>query len=255
MANNNRNKYQHDFSRMHPDSSLHDLTIRRHKAKKTISVLEDYLGDLKQLSALDIGCSKGLMTELYAEKFKKVSGIDVDEPAVEFAIENNSRTNVEFYVKDGMATGFEDESFDVVICTHVYEHVPDSRRLMSEIYRLLKVGGVCYFAAANRLMLIERHYRLPLLSVIPKCLGNIYLRLLKKGDFYYEKLLTLWGLRRLVSEFTVIDYAFKIVRDPEKFYATEMITPGSLRQKLALGFLKVAYWLSPSYVWLLQKSK
>jgi SAM-dependent methyltransferase len=34
-----------------------------------------------------------------------------------------------------------DESFDVIICNHVLEHVPDDRRAMSEIYRVLKSGG------------------------------------------------------------------------------------------------------------------
>lgn len=247
------NKYQNNFSKIYPDSSLHDFTIRQQKAKKTISVLEDYLGNLKSFSALDIGCSKGLMTQLYAEKFNKVVGIDIDKPAVEFAIENNSRANLQFYVKDSLNTGFEDQLFDVVICTHVYEHVPDSRKLMSEIYRLLKPGGVCYFAATNRLQLVECHYHLPLLSVIPKPLAHIYLRVFKKGDFYYEKLLTLRGLRRLVSGFIVIDYTLRVLKEPEKFYATEVITPGSFFQKLASALLKIAFWISPSYIWLLQK--
>ena len=36
---------------------------------------------------------------------------------------------------------FRDESFDVVICNHVLEHIPDDRRAMSEIIRVLKPGG------------------------------------------------------------------------------------------------------------------
>lgn len=234
---------------------MHDRKIRRQKANKTIAVLEDYIGDLKQLSALDIGCSTGLMTELYAEKFKKIIGIDIDKPAIKFAIQNSLQTNLEFYVKDAMNTRFEDETFDVVICTQIYEHVPDSTKLMAEIYRILKFQGVCYFAAGNRLCLIEPHYKLPLLSVIPKYLAHIYLRLLKKGDFYYENHLTLWGLRKLVSQFTIIDYTLKIIRNPEKFYATEMLRGGSIYQKLSLALLRIAPWISPSYIWLLQKQQ
>ncbi len=36
---------------------------------------------------------------------------------------------------------FEDETFDVVICLHVLEHVQDDRKALSEIYRVIKKGG------------------------------------------------------------------------------------------------------------------
>ncbi len=36
---------------------------------------------------------------------------------------------------------FDDESFDVVFCNHVLEHIQDDRKAMSELYRVLKRGG------------------------------------------------------------------------------------------------------------------
>jgi ubiquinone/menaquinone biosynthesis C-methylase UbiE len=36
---------------------------------------------------------------------------------------------------------FENESFDVVICNHVLEHVPDDKKAMKEIQRILKPKG------------------------------------------------------------------------------------------------------------------
>jgi SAM-dependent methyltransferase len=36
---------------------------------------------------------------------------------------------------------FENESFDVVFCNHVLEHIEDDRKAMSELYRVMKPGG------------------------------------------------------------------------------------------------------------------
>jgi len=36
---------------------------------------------------------------------------------------------------------FKDNSFDVILCNHVLEHIPDHKKAMSELYRVLKKGG------------------------------------------------------------------------------------------------------------------
>jgi SAM-dependent methyltransferase len=42
---------------------------------------------------------------------------------------------------DVQALPFDENTFDVVICNHVLEHVPDDRKAIGEIYRVLKSGG------------------------------------------------------------------------------------------------------------------
>ena len=37
---------------------------------------------------------------------------------------------------------FKDESFDLIICNHVLEHIEDDRRALKEMYRVLKKGGI-----------------------------------------------------------------------------------------------------------------
>ena len=37
---------------------------------------------------------------------------------------------------------FKDESFDLIICNHVLEHIEDDRKALKEIYRVLKRGGI-----------------------------------------------------------------------------------------------------------------
>lgn len=36
---------------------------------------------------------------------------------------------------------FEENKFDVILCNHVLEHIPDDTKAMSELYRILKPGG------------------------------------------------------------------------------------------------------------------
>lgn len=36
---------------------------------------------------------------------------------------------------------FEDNSFDVILCNHVLEHIPDDQKAMQELYRIMKPGG------------------------------------------------------------------------------------------------------------------
>lgn len=40
---------------------------------------------------------------------------------------------------------FQDNEFDVILCNHVLEHIPDDTKAMQELYRLLKVGGYGIF--------------------------------------------------------------------------------------------------------------
>ena len=42
---------------------------------------------------------------------------------------------------DICALPFEDNSYDLILCNHVLEHIPNDRKAMSELYRVLKKGG------------------------------------------------------------------------------------------------------------------
>ena len=51
---------------------------------------------------------------------------------------------------------FDDNTFDVVICNHVLEHIPDDTKAMSELYRVLKPGG---WAVLETPMLPNEEYK------------------------------------------------------------------------------------------------
>ena len=227
---------------------------RERKAKTIIAVLRDFFGtDFRSFSILDVGCSTGIMANYLSGYFGEVVGIDIDETAIQYARETFIRDNIEFNIGDAMDIRYPKNSFDVVICAHVYEHVPDANILMTEIHRMLKPGGVCYFSAGNRLTVKEPHYNLPFLSVMPRSFAHRYMKIAGKGAFYYEKHLSYWGLKRLIRNFERIDYTRKIIEQPNLFSAEYMVKPGTLKRQLAGFIVHHAYWLCPGYVWLLKK--
>jgi ubiquinone/menaquinone biosynthesis C-methylase UbiE len=247
-----KNKYQLNFSDNH--KILYDENERKQKANKILAVLKDHLGQLNNLKLLDIGSSTGIITSFLSKNFLETVGIDIDEKAVQYAKENFENEHLHFYIQDAINISFPDSSFDIVNCTHIYEHVPDSKRLMDEIYRVLRPAGVCFFAAGNRIQFFVEDYNLPLLSVIPKWLAHKYIRLFKKADFYYENSLSYWGLKQLTSRFEIIDYTKKVIKNPVKYYATDMVNENSITQWCYLFVLKIAYWICPTYIWILKKS-
>jgi SAM-dependent methyltransferase len=246
-------KYQLGFSQQHRDA-MYNRDARERKARTMAAVLKYYFPhDIKRLVSLDIGSSTGIITNALSDDFGYIVGVDIDGPAVEYAAKRFKARNINYFIADSMNLAFKSNYFDVVICAHVYEHVPDAVRLMNEIHRVLKPGGVCYFAAGNRLQLIEPHYNLPFLSIIPRKMAHAYVRLAKKGNSYFEKHLSYWGLKRLVRRFDCIDYTRKILEEPEKYYTDYMVPEGSIKQRVARNIIKYAPWFSPGYIWLLKK--
>lgn len=244
--------YQLDFS--DGNAAMFAQQDRYKKADTMLAVLSDHFPEgVSPLRVLTVGCSAGFIETRLAENVRSVVGVDIDAPAIQFAQNEHVRDNLQFVVGDAMNLAFPPSAFDVVICSQVYEHVPDASKMMSEILRVLRPGGVCYFAATNRFCIMEQHYFLPFLSVIPVSLAHVYLRATGKGRHYYERHLSYFGLARLCNAFVRIDYTRQLVRDPARFKTTYLFSGKPLKALVAKVMLRCAYWVFPGYVWLLRK--
>jgi len=244
-------KYRTDFSEKNKE--MYDKSSREIKAKKIISVLSHHLNDTSNLTLLDIGCSTGIMTKQFALFFETVVGLDVDEEAVKFATNNYSDENLTFISKSTEDAEIEENTFDVVVLSHVIQMIPDVQSLMFEVSRVLKPGGICYFAVGNRLSLRDPQYKLPFISLLPKKFANFYIRLFTDEDEYFETNYTLVKYKNFVKNFEVIDYTLKIINNPNKFSADDLIKEGSTNHKLLKFFSKTFYFLIPTYIWVLKK--
>lgn len=244
--------YQYGFSDLVP--SMYDVEGRNRKAATMVAVLNDHFDvPLKSMRVLDVGGSTGIIDNYLSDHCGSVTGIDIDAKAVDFASEMFDRENLYFHCGDAMELKVSDEIIDIVICSQVYEHVPDAQKMMKEIYRVLRPGGVCYFSASNRLMWNEPHYNLPLLSVVPRPVAHFYIKKAGKNDYYHELHLSYWGLKNLVKIFKVIDYTRKVIEKPHDFGTAYMVSPGTIKAWLARQVVEWMYWTCPGYIWLLQK--
>jgi SAM-dependent methyltransferase len=162
-------------------AAIYNRRNRERKAKTIVSILQDYFSnDLKSLTLLDVGSSTELITNYLAMYFGKAT---------------HQKDNLEFFHADSLKSGLPEDYFDAVICAQVYEHVPNAAILMDEIYRVLKSGGVCYFAAGNRLNIIEPHDHLPFLSLLPHPLAHAYVHWTNRGQVLLRKASHLLGTK------------------------------------------------------------
>jgi len=100
---------------------------------------------------LDVGCGGGLLAEEFAKLGCQVTGIDPSSPSLEAARAHADEfgLSIEYVRGSGEQLPFDDESFDVVYCCDVLEHV-EPAPVVREIARVLKDEHGFMFDTHNR---------------------------------------------------------------------------------------------------------
>ena len=94
---------------------------------------------------LDVGCGTGAFLEVAEERGWDVTGTEFSAYAIKVAEARRFRV----FKGEVWEAKLSAEAFDVVTCWHVIEHVADPKRVMEEIYRVLRPGGVLVLATPN----------------------------------------------------------------------------------------------------------
>jgi SAM-dependent methyltransferase len=101
--------------------------------------------------ALDAGCGLGYGARiLQAAGALSVDGVDVSDATVE-AARMEAGEAVQLAVADVAALPFADDTFDLVVCFEVIEHIDERERALDELARVLAPGGVLAISSPNRL--------------------------------------------------------------------------------------------------------
>jgi 2-polyprenyl-3-methyl-5-hydroxy-6-metoxy-1,4-benzoquinol methylase len=98
------------------------------------------------LDILDVGCGSGTNSLALAKKGHRLHGVDISEAA----IEQYCRHGFDGRTAD-IETGlnYPDNSFDLVFCSEVIEHMTSPEILASEMNRVLKPGGQLVLSTPN----------------------------------------------------------------------------------------------------------
>lgn len=100
---------------------------------------------------LEIGCGQGTDAFYCAQKMKPggaYTGIDLSENSLSHArngcqrLQHRLSVIPEFKIGNAEALAFDNEMFDCVISLGVLHHTPNTQQALSEIYRVLKPGGL-----------------------------------------------------------------------------------------------------------------
>ncbi len=147
-----------------PLKTLHDINPAR------LEWIEQYV-TLQGLHVLDIGCGGGVLSEGLAKKGAIVTGLDVEEGALQTARAHAKKEQLDIHYVCEPVECFESPQFDVVTCLEMLEHVDNPERVIHSAARLLKPGGTLFLSTLNRtakayaLAIVAAEY---VLSLLPR---------------------------------------------------------------------------------------
>ncbi|HRG52750.1 MAG TPA: class I SAM-dependent methyltransferase [Bacteroidia bacterium] len=108
----------------------------KYKAKNIVALAKDIKFD----SVLEVGCGEGSILHWLSEWdfSKNICAVEISESGIEIVKSKKIKNLKEVLLFDGYKIPYPDNHFDLVVCSHVLEHVEHERVLLREIKRVSK---------------------------------------------------------------------------------------------------------------------
>jgi len=188
--------------------------------------------DWKKVRALDIGCGDGGFLIAMAKRGARANGLDLCEFNIMGATYRARAWDlpVAALVASASALPYRPDSFDVVTCGDVIEHVPQPLVTLREIHRVLRPGGLLWIAGPTRYLLAnvrrDPHYGYFGVSLLSRRAAGWYLsrvrRAFPKPEHYAVERLPRYGgmvatLRSMGFEILAGEYRpLTALRNPDR---------------------------------------
>jgi SAM-dependent methyltransferase len=113
------------------------LRFQTYQARMVLRYLKRQGVDVEGRRVLDLGCGNGGYSEALQSAAADVISIDLQRPQKDLR---------SFLVADAQSLPLSSDSFSVVFCASLIEHVPHPTALLQEIRRVLELGGLGYLS-------------------------------------------------------------------------------------------------------------
>ena len=97
---------------------------------------------VRNLDVLDVACGEGYGSKLLSQSAKSVLGIDINQEIVNHAIRKYASDNLYFRCGSAQSLPVDSQSFDIVVSFETIEHIREHEKMISEIRRVLRQGGL-----------------------------------------------------------------------------------------------------------------
>lgn len=108
------------------------------------SLAEALLKILPPVVVADLGAGEGTVSQLFAQRARKVIAVDNSEKMVDYGAKlahDNGMKNLEYRLGDMEAAPIDDASVDIALFSQALHHADNPDRALAEAFRILKPGG------------------------------------------------------------------------------------------------------------------
>lgn len=147
-----------------------------------ISLIVKHCKNLDNKAILDLGCGMGGLSISLVKKGYNVVALDLNKDYCKITKLRGHRYGIDMKMVNSLGEfmPFKNESFDIVLCFDVLEHVKNPWLVLREIHRVLKLGGKVFVNVINRYAFKDPHYHLKLINWVPRKVAEFYLKRLIK---------------------------------------------------------------------------
>ena len=139
-----------------------------------IDALRRTVGD-RHRRAIEVGPGSGIYVPILAQLYDEVVALDIEQVYLNHVSHlTGIHQNLVLKIDDITASSLPSETFDLVLCTEVVEHIPDSLSALREMHRLLRPGGTLVLSTPQRYSPLEVTAKIAFLPGVINLVRFIY---------------------------------------------------------------------------------